>query len=104
MFPGEDDLPARHASHQRDCRIVVLTGLQKPGPDSKSGDLSKGGPFEVRGKLLPELPRDAPPLVIPPDRAQLALLDDEAQAEADQRGARQEDCRQKEQHLSPVQL
>jgi hypothetical protein len=104
MFPGKDDRSARHASHERDCRIVVLTRLEKPWPDSKSGDLSKGGPFEVRGKLLPELPRDAKPLVAQADRTQLTLLDDQSQSEAYQRGAWQEDRRKKEQNLSPVQL
>jgi len=58
----------------------------------------------VRGQLLPELPRDAPPLVSQASRAQLALLDDETEAEAQERGARQKDGREEEQNLSPVQL
>jgi hypothetical protein len=78
--------------------------LEKLGPDSKSRNLSEGDSFEARGQLLPELSRDALPLVSQAGCAQLALLDDEAQSEADQRGARQDDRRQKEQHLSPVQL
>ena len=74
------------------------------GPNGQSRDLPKGGPLEVRDQLLTELPRDATALVAPPGRVELTLLDDEAQAEADQRGARQEDRRQEEQDLSPVEL
>ena len=58
---------------------------------------------EVRDQLLAKLPRDATTLVASPGRVELALLDEEAQAEADQRGARQDDRRQEEQDLSPVE-
>jgi len=58
----------------------------------------------MRNQLLPELLRDAAPFLGLTSRTKLALLDDKAQTEAYQRGARKEDGRQKEQYLSPVQL
>ena len=103
VLPRQDDRPARHAGHERNGRIVVPARLEKAGTDGLRGDLSKGSSLELRDELLVELPRDAPPFVAPADRVQLTLLDDEAQAEADQRGARQEDRRQEEQDLPPVQ-
>jgi hypothetical protein len=104
VFPRQDDRTPRHPRHQRDRRIIVLVGLEDFGPNGQSRDLPKGGPLEVRDQLLTELPRDATALVAPPGRVELTLLDDEAQAEADQRGAREEDRRQEEQDLSPVEL
>jgi hypothetical protein len=102
LLPREDELTLRKAGDQDDNGIVVRPGLKKLRPGSKSGGLTKSGSFELRGKLLLELPRHPALFVIQAGGGELPFLDHEAHTERYQRDAGQEDRREEEDDLSPV--